>query len=215
VFALSLQETSAPSAGEIGAALREVLARPEFQPPRPDPVQSLLARITATIGRVISGLFDRLADLPGGTAVDILLIVGLLVAVTLLVYKAGGAVGRRRRSAPRTAPTAAAPQSVVETTPAEWEALARRLAEEGRLREAALALYQSVLRRLVDAGSIRYHASKTPGDYRREVGRGTLGGGFAAFVRSFEAVAFGRVAHDRGEFQTLLTMAHAAAPRDG
>ncbi|MEN8375152.1 MAG: DUF4129 domain-containing protein [Gemmatimonadota bacterium] len=215
MLALSLQEASAPSAGEIGAALRDVLARPEFQPPPPRPVQSLLARILAAIGRLISGLFERLADIPGGAAVDVILIVGLLAAVTLLVYKAGGAVRRRSRALRRPALTARMRQSVVERTPAEWEMLARQLAEEGRLREAALALYQSVLRRLVDAGSIRYHASKTPGDYRREVGGGTPGGGFAAFVRLFEAVAFGRVPHGQGEFQTLVTLAHAAAPRDG
>ncbi len=89
-------------------------------------------------------------------------------------------------------------------TPAAWEAEARRLADAGRLREAAVALYQALLLRLDARGVVRYDPAKTPGEYRREARRDAAGAAaLGAFLRAFEPVAFGGRALDRAGYERL------------
>ena len=89
----------------------------------------------------------------------------------------------------------------------------RRLLDAGararRVREytdACHALYGAVLESLASSGLVRYHASKTSGDYARELRRrgSPLAADFRTFGRSLEHAAYGRDTVSRAEFDDLL-----------
>ena len=72
-------------------------------------------------------------------------------------------------------------------------ALGRRLAGEGRFEEAAHAMYRAVLLSVARTERLRLDASKTSGDYARELrARGSPAGvPFRAFARRFDDGVFG------------------------
>ena len=206
-----------PTAAEVQQALARVYARPEFQPPRltwRDWVMQRIARAFSWIGEHMQWL----RGLQDTNPIVFWVIVGWLVLalaalVAHIVWTAiqvarrgdgGGAVAEKAGS------TRQRPRTV-----ADWEAEAARLAAEGRLREAAAALYQSLLLRLDALGAVRWDASKTPGDYRREARKSPeasrmLGG----FLRLFEPVAFGGRDLDAAGWERLRAAA-AEGARDG
>jgi hypothetical protein len=181
-----------PTPPQVAEALERVYARPALGPPPPgllDPLWEAVGRVRDAVGR----FFGRLG---GGGDTEwlfwVVVVVLAAVGVAIVVYflhqtlsrlgdapSRGGAAeesgsrGARARSAP------------------EWDALAARLAREGRYREAALALYQGLLLRLEAAGVVRYDPAKTPGDYRREARPHPRGRALGEFLRGFEPVAFG------------------------
>lgn len=183
-----------PTAAEIERALTEVYARPEFE-----------TRITwrdwlwARLGRVFGWIGEQLDGLRGlrdTQPVIFWIIVGwmvlTLVALVAHIVWTAVQVARRGDGSETTPRGKKTPGRQVPRTAADWEAEAARLAGEGRLREAAAALYQALLLRLDALGAVRVDASKTPGDYRREARKHpeaarALGG----FLRLFEPVAFG------------------------
>lgn len=73
--------------------------------------------------------------------------------------------------------------------------VAKRAADDGRFAEACHDLYGAVLADLARGGAIRLHASKTGGDYARELQRRGFprAGEFRAFVRTFDRAVFGAV----------------------
>lgn len=211
------RQAAPPAAEEVAVALREVLARPEFQPAAGRPGRGLWARAIRWLFDALDRLLPDIPSLPGGPILNAIAIAALAAGAFVLVRRL--ARNRRRRGAP--APAMARGESAPPTEPAlertaeEWEARARELLAAGHPREAALALYQAVLRRLADAGLIRYDTSKTPGDYRREMADAPAAAGYVAFLRRFEPLAFGRVPERDGDVPTLLTLAREAAPGHG
>ncbi|HSM35781.1 MAG TPA: hypothetical protein VK837_05220 [Longimicrobiales bacterium] len=196
-----------PTADEVATVLREVLAGPEFQ--RTDAGESFLGGLYR---RILEWLAERSIDLPalpGGTLVSALaiavLFAALALAVRALVRRRVGAASRLARGQTPPAPAEAAIHRSAEA----WEARARELAAAGRTREAALALYHSVVRRFADAGIIRYHVSKTPGDYRREIRGLDIVRPYGEFLAGFEPIAFGP---SGGDVQGLFPLARAAVP---
>lgn len=206
-----------PTPAETEAALREVFARPELTPPPPSPLSQWLGRAWEWV----KGLWDRLfPDLAltdtvsgalGWTVIGVLAVVGLGIALHLLLQAGGawrGRSGERREAAPGGLASARGMRA------GDWETLARRAAEEGRWRDAALALYQALLFRLHDRGVLRYDPSKTPGDYRRELRRaGGAGQPFERFVRLFEPVAFGGRGLDGAGYEQLRALAAEGGAR--
>ena len=71
---------------------------------------------------------------------------------------------------------------------------AERLAGVGDYMGAAHALYQAVLRRVAATERIRLHASKTSGDYVRDLRRrgSPMTTAFQQFGRRFDRVVFGK-----------------------
>jgi hypothetical protein len=66
-----------------------------------------------------------------------------------------------------------------------------------------------VLDAITGAGLVRYHASKTNGDYARELGRtgSPVAAVFRAFGRDFDHVMYGHTAAAADDFHRLLVNA--------
>lgn len=200
-----------PTAAEIQNAVAQVYARPEFQE-RHTWQEWLMARVgraLAWLGEHLSWLRDlRLTNPVVFWIVIAWLVVALLALVGHIVWTAVQVA--RRGDHGKDDVKAAGPRKPRGI--ADWNAEAARLAAEGRLREAAAALYQALLLRLDALGAVRFDASKTPGDYRREARKNpeaarTLGG----FLRLFEPVAFGGRELDSDGWERLKTAADGAA----
>lgn len=193
-----------PAAAAVREALTQVFARPEFQErPLPGLLQALAdlrAAVLSWIGDILRRAFGALGGLdplPARVVIAVLLLVAVLAAVYLLVrgFRPGSAgAPREREKAAVQAPSG----------PSEWAARARHAQEEGRFREAALALYRAVVLHLEVQGAVRFHQAKTPGDYRREV-RATPEARplFDRFVRLLLPLAFGAEVPQAGMFDEL------------
>lgn len=194
-----------PTVPEVQRVLDEVYALPEFaERTLPGPLRWLADR-WAELKAWVAAMFERFQVLETTAPFLFWLVVaGLALAALAIighfVLAAGGAWrGRERR--PRAAAEAG---PGVPRGPAEWEAEARRAAAEGRLRDAALALYQALLLRLDAGGAVRYDASKTPGDYRLEArAKPDAARVLDDFLRGFEPVAFGGRALDAPGYEAL------------
>jgi hypothetical protein len=92
-------------------------------------------------------------------------------------------------------------------------ATARERAAQGQLVEASHVLYSVLLDALSRAGAIRFHASKTAGDYARELRRAGVptASDFRAFAREFDRAVYGRGTVTRAEFDALLQAAEQIA----
>jgi hypothetical protein len=205
-----------PTAEQVQQALAHVYTRAEFQPAKHtwrDWLWAQAGKALSWLGRLFSGLRGLRETSPWlfgliiGTLVLVLAaLVAHIVWTAWKLARMGGddgtasATNSPRRQRPRTA--------------ADWDAEAARLAGEGRLREAAVALYQGLVLRLDALGAVRFDASKTPGDYRREARKHpeaslALGG----FLRQFEPVAFGGRDLDGDGWERLRAAAAEGAPR--
>ena len=189
-----LQLPVAPGPAAVDSALARVLARPEFAAPRESALHAALRRlgnwILDRIVDLLRWLFPRLArsseawSAYGRVALMVLAVLGALLLGYVVYLVARNE--RRRRARLVAAETPPRP-----LTATEWEARARAAGAAGHWREAALALYQAVLHRLADRGTLRLDPAKTPGDYRRETRRRDVGPTLESFLRAFEPVAFG------------------------
>lgn len=202
--------------GEVSRTLAEVLARPEFQPPPPSPIRDLLVRIFdwmgARLADLVEWLFPNLGAVAGPVfnqvAVAVLVVVGLVLLVRLGRMALEAYRGRGEEAGADGGEHARPP------TATDWELRAKRAAEAGRWREAAVALYHAVVHRLADRGKVRLDPSKTPGDYRREVKDDpALSSAMKSFVRSFEPVAFGPGSPDARSYRRLRTVAETLGVR--
>lgn len=88
-------------------------------------------------------------------------------------------------------------------------ALAQRLAGEGRYEEAAHAIYRGVLLGLARTERIRLDASKTSGDYLRELrARGSASASpFRTFARRFDVAVYGHGGCDARLIDDLVRLA--------
>lgn len=89
---------------------------------------------------------------------------------------------------------------------------AEAAAREGRYDVAAHRLYAAVVAALARAGLVRAHASKTEGDYLRELrrardARSDVAQAFAPFARGYQAVVYGPRAVDRARYEALRASA--------
>lgn len=89
-----------------------------------------------------------------------------------------------------------------------WMA-AELAAREGRYDDAAHQLYAAVVTTLARDGLVRAHASKTAGDYLRELWRGRkdVAQRFAPFARGYQAVVYGPRAVDLTRYEALRASA--------
>lgn len=181
-----------PTAQQVQEAVERVYARPEYQEHHGirEWLAGMMSRVWAWIADKLSAFGELKVSHPwiwwlvvGWLVLSVLALLAHLVWTTLQAAKRGedaspGGATKSRATRPRTA--------------ADWEAEAARLAAEGRMREAAAALYQALLLRLDSRGAVRFDPSKTPGDYRREARKQPEASkSLNAFLRLFEPVAFG------------------------
>lgn len=206
-----------PDSAAVHRAVEAAFRRPEYNKEAEtsiwDPVWDALERAVAWLG-------DRLSFGQGlrfSSPLLYWLMIGTLaaLAVGILGYLIWSAASRTRPERAAVAGKAAsAPRATRPRGADEWDEEARRLAAEGRLREASVALYQALLLRLEKRGALRYEASKTPGDYRREVrAQPDAARTLAAFLRRFEPVAFGGRAVDAQSYEALRESARLEGAR--
>jgi hypothetical protein len=186
-----------PHPEAVAEALARVYARPEFtERALPGPLQLLAdawAAFRVWLGSVVGEGIEAVAAVP-------LLRVAVLVLFALLVYLLARLLVRSQldrlgRRSPAAHGGGGGGLGGLASEPGDsagWNALAGRAASEGRLRDAALALYQAVVHGLGEAGLVRVHEGKTPGDYRREVrARPGAAAAFESFLRVLLPLAFG------------------------
>ena len=195
------------SVDTVDAALVRVFARPEFA----ERESSGLLRLVSDLGKAFRQWVGSLLSAwvpeqwhPAFTWL-IVAVVSLLAlwALVTMVRALVGSPGRRDAAEP----VQAAVGLPVEDA-AAWEAAARAAAAAGRFRDAAIALYLAAVLRLEERGILRYHAGKTPGDYRAEArSHPESRGPFDTFIRQFLPVAFGARTPDAAAFQALRSTA--------
>jgi hypothetical protein len=200
-----------PTAAEVERAVATVYTRPEFSHAESPwaPVWRWVARQLAHVETWIR----QLRQMEHTNPVLFWIIVGWLVlaGVAILVHLAWTAV-QSARSADRVVAEKADARRGRPKTVVDWEEEARRAAAEGRLREAALALYQALVLRLDARGAVRFDPSKTPGDYRREArAHPEAAKALGSFLRGYEPVAFGGRAIDAAGYERLRVTADEAA----
>lgn len=205
-----------PDSASVHRAVEAVYRRPEYAPADKE---SLWDRMWEAVARGLAWLLDQFGFMRGLRfsspvlywAVLALLAAAALAIVATLVWSA---VRTTAAEGPRARRTEAAARPGRPRTADDWDEEARRLAAEGRLREASVALYHALLLRLERSGDLRYDASKTPGDYRREVrGRDAAARTLTGFLRRFEPVAFGGRAVDGEAYEALRQAARPEGAR--
>jgi hypothetical protein len=162
--------------------------------------QSLLGRFVQFLVRRVDDLFRFFNETPGARPV----VVGAAIVVVLaiaarLVIAARVGDGEHRLAISRGARGAHA--DPLET--------ARALAESGRHVAAAHALYGALLDRLASRGWIRFHSSRTSGEYARELRQKGLPAyaSFRAFATRFDHLIYGLGTCDAEQFDDLMRRA--------
>lgn len=167
---------------------------------------SLLLRALMAILDGIGRLIKAFQQIPGGRTtviVLIFLVVAVIAGRVFLTAQVDGDAFTRRRRRDAQAVRADA-----------WSE-AERLAAMGDYTGAAHALYQAVLKRLAGTERIRLHASKTSGEYSRELRRrgSPAAAPFQQFGRRFDRVIFGIGECSPEEFAAMLREASAVTMR--
>jgi len=162
--------------------------------------------LLAELGRLVMWIIEAVRGIPGGkaTILTVIAVVLLLVLGRLLLASEWGEETLMRRR----------PGGARVTRIDPWTA-AENLAAAGDYMGAAHALYQAVLQRLADHERIRIHASKTSGDYARDLRRrgSPIAAGFQAFGRRFDRVVFGAGVCTADDFAALRRDALAIPER--
>jgi hypothetical protein len=163
-------------------------------------------------GRFVRFVLDRLHDLQvllGGSQ-SARLVVMAAVALIIIVIVARIVVSRRSEDG-RVRDRGRAGVGHGRTD--HWRR-ARELADAGDHATACHALYEAVLDDLARTGALRFHPSKTSGDYARELARrgSRSAPSFLAFARQFERIVFGTTAVNTDDFERLVNAAEHVKP---
>jgi hypothetical protein len=146
---------------------------------------SLAGRALLEFGRFVIWVMGAVQSVPGGraTVLTIIALIVLLIVGRVLIANEWGEDVLFRRKSPAHGALRVDPWTESE-----------RLAAAGDYMGAAHALYQAVLRRVAGSERVRVHASKTSGDYVRDLRRrgSPLATPFQRFGRRFDRVVFGK-----------------------
>lgn len=189
-----------PGADEIWAVFDRVLASPDFQ----QPTESIAERIVGLVYDFLRALFGRwMPTLDDETVRLVSLALVFLAAGAVIVATWRRTVDRDSRAGRRSRRTSAtSPRSAT-----DWVRRARQAQREGRLRDAATALYRAVVLHLEARGDVRYGEWKTPGDYALEVGGTDAESSFESFLALFVEIAFGPRAPTDDSVESLFARA--------
>lgn len=183
----------------VGALLRDAGYHRSFW-------SSVGGRILLEAGRLLMKILQALSQIPGGrtTVLTVIAIILLLILARLFLAAewSDELLFRRRR-----------PGSISSRIDPWTEA--ERLAAAGDFMGASHALYQAVIRRLAGSERIRVHASKTSGDYVRELRRrgSPTTSSFQRFGRRFDRVVFGKGICTEDDYAALRADALAIPDR--
>jgi hypothetical protein len=199
--------------------LRAILARPEFQPPGQNPLDSLLdpvrgaLRVALTLVRALALEMWRWLErlLPGGLGVDSKLPIqaGALLAIVVVVI----AVILVARLARGTMATEAELREAMASEDGRAEAelaRAQALAMAGDLRAALHHRYLAVLRRLDERGLLPYDRSLTNRELVPRAASPSLGAALASLVGEFDRLWYGQAACSPDEYAHFAGLADRA-----
>jgi hypothetical protein len=170
--------------------------------------QSAMARIFSAIGRFFNAIMQYFRGSETGRHV-VLAVVILIVAAILLHFILATLAARNDVIAADSRPARARAADA-------WRE-AERLSAEGRFTDASHALLAALLSSFAQRGEVRLHASKTAGDYARELARrGSAGRApFQQFRRRYDAVIFGVGTCTADDYAALLRDAQPILSRAG
>ena len=186
---------------QVHDTVAAIVAQPHFATQQR---QSLFVRLIQFIFSEIRELLDLMRGSLDGRIV----VVAALVVIALIVVSR--IVADRRLALRRRFGSAAVGSNASRRD--AW-ATAREMAAQGQLVEASHVLYSALLETLSRSGAIRFHTSKTAGDYARELRRAgaATASDFHTFAREFDRAVYGRGAVTRAEFEALLQAAEQIA----
>jgi hypothetical protein len=188
-----------PASTWTRAAVHDTVASIVRQLPyRRDLQHTLLDRIGRWIGEILDRIFAGMRGLPHAREFAVIAAAVLIVLVVGRMIYAG-----RLRQHGRTPIAGGGVESRAVTDP--W-ADAERLASIGQFTEAAHALYRAVVAALAAQGWVRPHASKTSGDYVRELRRRSapMELPFRRFGARYDRIIYGMGICDAADYGGLL-----------
>jgi len=164
--------------------------------------ESILGRVFLSIFRWIRDLFIQIKAWPDAPYL-------LITAVVLLVLVVAGRMLIDRRT--KASRAAGAGLRALGGEARDYWALAAQLDASGSYLEACHAVYIAVLDTITRSGLVRFHASKTSGDYARELRRrgSPHAGDFADFARQSERCMYGWSAPTHDDYTQLARAAEA------
>ena len=187
---------------ELRDAVREVLAREEFQRPGPGLLQRLRQAAVDALERALGALLD------GGRGT---VIAWTILAVAILAI--GFVAVRFSRGVTRDPGRAVPSVAVGRRGAAQWRAEAEAAERAGQWRLALRCRYRALVAELADRGLVEEVAGRTAGEYRAEVAGAapSVAGPFAGATELFERAWYGdwptgqeEAAHFRGLADEVL-----------
>ncbi len=159
--------------------------------------RSLAERFWAWFWEQLGALFNTIAGTPQARTVTLVAVALIVAALVMRVLYAS----RYEQRLPRSVSAAASRASRGIPTMDE----ARRLAREGRYADGVHVMYGALLDALAQRRLIHPHASKTSGDFTRELhARGhPVHAPFRTFVRRFDRLFYGYDVCDAAAFDAL------------
>ena len=159
------------------------------------------------VGRFLRFVFARIGDLLDFVrgSLDARVVIAVAVAAIVLIIAARVAIDRRAAERRRAR---AGRGRGVDGRRNPWTE-SREHASAGRFDAACHALYLAVLDELTASGLVKFHRSKTAGDYGRDLRRAgaPIASEFRAFVRDFERTVFGQGVVAREDYDRLAALA--------
>jgi hypothetical protein len=170
--------------------------------------QSAWTQFWNAVGRAIHAIYNFFRGSQTGRNVTIAIVVLIVLAVA--IHFVLSALAAR-------SDVVAADASRTGTRATDAWRDAERLAAEGRFTDASHALLAAMLSAFAQRGEVRLHASKTAGDYARELARrgSPAGGAFQQFRRRYDALIFGVGTCTADEYAALLRDAAPILSRAG
>lgn len=170
--------------------------------------RSLQTTLAERMLRWIGGWIERFIQVIGGAGMARAAAIGFAALLVALV------IARLVLAARARDPDAVAASRTRRARGEDPWHVASRLRGEGRFEEAAHALYRAVLLSLARAERVRLEASKTSGDYARDL-RGRNSPAYAAFrsfSRRFDQVVYGHEGCSAETIDELIGLASSFAP---
>jgi hypothetical protein len=168
--------------------------------------QSILGRVLQTIFRWIRDLLEQIKAWPDARYLLIAAIILIVIAIAGRIVIAQQIEARRRVGVGLRA---------IGGERRDYWALAAELDAAGNHVGACHAVYIGVLDALTRTGAVRYHVSKTSGDYARDLRQrqSPVAADFAAFARQFDRSVFGWSAPTHEDYVRLAGAAEGIVPR--
>ncbi len=166
--------------------------------------QSIAGRVLRFIVEQVADFFNAMKGSSNGRFVVIAAVVVVALVIVARLALSSRVDERRRR-------TQAGARGA--TARADYWSAAASLAAAGDYVGASHALYAAVLESMSRAGAVKFHSSKTSGDYVRELRRRRSPAmqDFRAFARDCDRIIYGTSAATEAEYRAVTEAAERAA----